>query len=291
MKKNLLLVSSAFLLVISLLLFILLFRNNKQFNENRAFRDIEKQLSFGPRIPGSLAHKKTINYISNNINDNWKVEIDSGTYYNHEITNIIAKNNNNTDDLLILGAHYDTRMYADADPLLENRTNPVLGANDGASGVALLLELSRVIPKNIEKNIWLVFFDAEDQGNIPGWDWILGSTYFVNNMQASPKSVIIVDMIGDKDLNIYKEKNSSIDLTNEIWSIANEIGYSNYFIPEYKYSMLDDHTPFINAGFKAINIIDFDYKYWHTIQDDIENVSPNSLNIVGSTLLEWLIKY
>jgi Zn-dependent M28 family amino/carboxypeptidase len=134
-----------------------------------------------------------------------------------------------------------------------------------------------------------VFFDAEDQGRIAGWDWILGSTAFVETLQSAPQAVVIVDMIGDKDLNIYREINSNPVLSDQVWSQAAQLGYEDIFINEEKYSILDDHTPFLNAGIPAINLIDFDYPAWHTIQDDLEQVSAKSLQTVGDTLLAWLL--
>ncbi|MFL7868640.1 MAG: M28 family peptidase, partial [Anaerolineales bacterium] len=94
--------------------------------------------------------------------------------------------------------------------------------------------------------------------------------------------------IGDADLNIYKERNSDQDLVDEIWNVAATLGYEHVFIPELKYSMLDDHTPFLQAGIPAVDIIDFDYPYWHTTQDTVDKVSAESLGIVGTTLLEWI---
>jgi Zn-dependent M28 family amino/carboxypeptidase len=162
------------------------------------------------------------------------------------------------------------------------------GANDGASGVAVLLELSRVLSSRLDKKIWLVFFDAEDNGNIQGQDWILGSREFVDKLEGKPDAVVIIDMIGDADLNIYWEKNSDPNLSVEIWDAANEIGYSDVFIRQYKYTIIDDHIPFVRAGIAAVDIIDFDYPYWHTTEDTPDKVSPQSLEAVGTTLLHWL---
>ncbi|HSG44146.1 MAG TPA: M28 family peptidase, partial [Anaerolineales bacterium] len=103
------------------------------------------------------------------------------------------------------------------------------------------------------------------------------------------QAVVIVDMIGDADLNIYKERNSDVQLTDEIWSIAQKLGHDTVFIPDYKYSMIDDHTPFLRAGIPAIDIIDFDYPYWHTIEDTPDKVSAASLQIVGETLQVWIM--
>jgi Zn-dependent M28 family amino/carboxypeptidase len=179
-------------------------------------------------------------------------------------------------------------MLADQDPDPNNRNQPVPGANDGASGVAVLLELARVLPESTPKSIWLVFFDAEDNGNIPGWDWILGSDSFVSELDVQPEAAIIIDMIGDSDLNIYREQNSDQDLTDEIWAVAEDLGYPEQFINTTKHQMIDDHTPFIRAGIPAVDIIDFDYPYWHTIQDTPDKVSAQSLQAVGDTLYAWL---
>ena len=131
--------------------------------------------------------------------------------------------------------------------MLPERNQPVPGANDGASGVAVLLELARTLPADIKGQVWLVFFDAEDQGNIPGWDWILGSRAFAQSLTASPDAVVVIDMIGDADLNIYQEKNSNPAITKEIWDIAAQAGYPQ-FIATPKFAMIDDHTPFLAKG-------------------------------------------
>jgi Zn-dependent M28 family amino/carboxypeptidase len=216
----------------------------------------------------------------------WQVEVQESEALGHPIQNIVAKRGD-TSPQIILGAHYDSRMFADNDPDFANHTQPVPGANDGASGVAVLLELARTLPED-SISTWLVFFDAEDNGRIAGWDWILGSREFVKNNPLQPRAVVIVDMIGDADLNIYKERNSNPDLTDEIWGVANSLGYGQQFIAEYKFSMLDDHTPFLEAGIPAVDIIDFDYPYWHTLADTPDKVSAASLEAVGKTLWTWI---
>ena len=217
----------------------------------------------------------------------WQVEVQESEALGHPIQNIVAKRGDMSPQI-ILGAHYDSRIFADNDPDPANHSQPVPGANDGASGVAVLLELARVLPEDTVP-IWLVFFDAEDNGRIEGWDWILGSREFVRNNPLQPRSVVIVDMIGDADLNIYKERNSNQELTDEIWNVAASLGYDNVFIPEYKFSILDDHTPFLEAGLPAVDIIDFDYPYWHTLQDTPDKVSAESLQAVGETLQAWIM--
>ena len=258
------------------------------FDGKRAYADVETQVAFGPRIPGSDGHANVQKWMRDElIKAGWQVEIQESQAMGHPIQNIVASRGDESPQI-ILGAHYDSRMFADNDPDPANHSLPVPGANDGASGVAVLLELARVLPKD-SVPVWLVFFDAEDNGNIDGWDWILGSTEFVKNNPIQPRAVVIVDMIGDADLNIYKETNSNTDLTNEIWGIAQNLENDTVFIPDYKFSMLDDHTPFLRAGIPAIDIIDFDYPYWHTMQDTPDKVSAGSLQAVGETLQVWIM--
>ena len=140
----------------------------------------------------------------------------------------------------------------------------------------------------LRPEIWLVFFDLEDQGRIEGYDWILGSQFFVDQLNEKPDAVIVIDMIGDEDLQIYKEKSSTQTLVNEIWQVAKDLSYEEIFSDEEKYSILDDHTPFLNAGIQAIDIIDFDYPYWHTTADTADKVSAESLEIIGNLLFAWL---
>lgn len=259
-----------------------------RFDGQRAYADVATQVAFGARMPGSEGHAKVQEWMREELESaGWQVEVQESEALGHPIQNIVARRGDASPQI-ILGAHYDTRMFADNDPDPANHSLPVPGANDGASGVAVLLELARVLPDDTVP-VWLVFFDAEDNGRIPGWDWILGSREFVRNNPLQPQAVVILDMIGDADLNIYKERNSDPDLTEEIWAVANSLGYGNVFIPEYKFSMLDDHTPFLEAGIPAVDIIDFDYPYWHTVQDTPDKVSAESLQAVGETIQTWVL--
>ena len=257
------------------------------FNGQRAYTDVKTQVAFGPRVPGMEGHAKFQEWIHSELESaGWQVEVQESEALGHPIKNIVAKRNDESPQI-IFGAHYDTRIYADSDPDPSKRKEYVPGANDGASGVAVLLELARSLPDDTVP-IWLVFFDAEDNGNIETWDWILGSREFVMNNDFQPRAVVIVDMIGDADLNIYKEYNSNPELTNEIWETAKSLGYEDKFIPDYKHSMIDDHTPFLEVGLPAIDIIDFDYAYWHTVEDTPDKVSAESMEIVGKTLWTWV---
>jgi Zn-dependent M28 family amino/carboxypeptidase len=257
------------------------------FEEEKAFEHVLTQVAFGPRIPGTIGSSYLQNYLISELSDGgWIVEKQEFIYKNTSINNIIAKNSPSHPNI-ILGTHYDTRILSDRDPDPDKRTTPVPGANDGASGTAILLELSRHLLKN-DQNIWIVFFDAEDQGNIDGWDWSVGSQYFAENLTNYPEEVIIIDMVGDKDLNIYYEINSSTALSQRIWKIADETGYSEVFIKKEKYSIIDDHLPFIDKEIPAVLIIDIDYEMWHTTQDDVNYVSAESLGKVGNVILKYL---
>ncbi len=262
-----------------------------EFDGERALSFVEYQVSLGPRTPNSEGHAKIVDWLQRDLTEQgWLVELQEVSGLDEPIRNIVAYRDEIDADVpwYIIGAHYDTRIFADRDPNPENRTRPVPGANDGASGVAVLLELARTIPEDYPAEVWLVFFDAEDNGRIQGRDWILGSRAFVETLDDYPDAVIIVDMIGDAHLNIYMEKNSHQGLTAEVWGQAAKLGYSDYFISTEKHSIVDDHTPFLQAGIPAIDIIDFDYPYWHTVEDTVDKVSAQSLKIVGDTLLAWL---
>lgn len=262
-----------------------------EFDGDRAFKDLEYQVNLGPRVLGSKAHEQAREWIlQKNKDSGWNVEIQTANINGQEIFNIIAMREMDQNlPWVIIGAHYDSRMFADRDPMFENRIQPVPGANDGASGVSVLLEFARVLPTNLGANVWLVFFDAEDNGNLPGGEWILGSRVFVESLEGKPDAVVIVDMIGDSDLNIFIEKYSDQNMSQEIWEIAADLGYENQFIAAPKHRIIDDHLPFVQAGIQAVDIIDFDYPYWHTVADTVDKVSADSLKIVGDVLLEWVM--
>jgi Zn-dependent M28 family amino/carboxypeptidase len=258
------------------------------------------QMNFGARPAGSAAARVTGDYILAQLKESqWKTESQEFTFRNVPVRNIIGKNGEGRGPVIILGAHYDTRPRADHDKMHPDQ--PVPGANDGASGVAVLLELARTLDLSKLKNeVWLVFFDAEDNGDLSGcvvapppcdnapWHWSVGAEYFAESLKVKPEVVVVVDMIGDADQNIYFEQNSDKALQQQLWGIAARLGFEKQFIAQYKWSMEDDHTPFLRRGIRAIDIIDFDYPYWHTIQDTTDKVSGESLGRVGKVLQTWL---
>jgi glutaminyl-peptide cyclotransferase len=274
-----------FLLTLVGIYFYLNYSSGNQFNNFRAFQDIRFQVSLGPRTIGSIAHSKAIQYISHELKlSHWNVSLQSTQWKGYPIKNIIASKFESPPEIII-GAHFDSRSVASRENSIIKQTVP--GANDGASGVAILLELSRCL-SNHNYPLWLVFFDAEDDGGINNREWIMGSKAFVSALGSKPEAVIILDMVGDKDLGIYMEQNSNFQLTEEIWKSGKSLGYSNVFLDTIKYNLLDDHSSFLEVGIPAALVIDFDYPYWHTSNDTLDKVSASSLGIVGNTILRWL---
>ena len=259
-----------------------------QFSGEKAFAHVEAQMAFGPRPAGSDANRRTGDYILAELRQlGWQTETQEFTYLDTPVRNLIGKSGLGQGPVVIIGAHYDTRPHADQDsaaPLA-----PVPGANDGASGAAVLLELARALDSAKLKNeIWLAFFDAEDNGHIKGWEWIVGSKYMAGNLTITPEAMILADMIGDADQQIYYEENSDSVLSVQLFEIAADLGYGEQFIPQLKYAMYDDHIPFRDLGIPAVDLIDFDYPYWHTTADTADKVSAASLERVGRVIEVYL---
>lgn len=255
------------------------------FDGQLAYEQAWAQCAFGSRPTGSEAGRKTGDYIASQLERlGWQVKTEEFDYRDLSVRNIIGKRGEGS--VIILGAHYDTRPLADRDPQVPDQ--PILGGNDGASGVAVLLELARVLPTyHLENEIWLAFFDAEDRGHIDGWPFSVGARHTAQNLEIQPTYVIVLDMVGDAQQEIYYERNSDPQLRGKIWDIARGLGYEE-FIAEEKYSIIDDHTPFLEVGISAVDIIDFDYPFWHTTEDTCDKISPESLERVGRVMVKLL---
>ncbi|MCC6803936.1 MAG: M28 family peptidase [Anaerolineae bacterium] len=205
---------------------------------------------------------------------------------------------------IIIGAHYDSRIFADHDTDAEKHLDPMPGANDGGSGVGVLLELARVISQNYTANneIRLVFFDAEDNGHIEPWasllpatsGFIIGSALYASGLNLEQENIefmLLVDMVGDTDQQMPIESysnQSAPEIAAGIWATAADLGYAEQFITTPRSPITDDHLPFIQRGIPSVDIIDLDYPYWHTTEDTIDKVSPESLERVGRTLIAYL---
>jgi Zn-dependent M28 family amino/carboxypeptidase len=261
----------------------------KRFSGKAALKHVQAQMAFGPRPVGSEANRRTGDYIMRTLEANgWRTEAQEFAWLGLKVRNIIGRKGKGP--TIILGAHYDTRPVADSDP--SDRTIPVPGANDGGSGTAVLLELSRVLDKSVtdRAEIMLAFFDAEDRGGLNGWQWCVGSRYLAANLDVRPQYVLVVDMIGDDDQRIYYEWTSTLWLQEKVWRVAADLGYQQHFIAQHRHSILDDHSSFQQWSIPAALIIDFDYPYWHTRYDTLDKISADSLQRVGDVLETMLEK-
>ena len=255
---------------------------------------LQAQCDMGVRPPGSAAHEKCKAYILQQLTPNVdKVDTQAFPYHDPDrkvtlhLTNIIGVINPTAAKKVLLFTHWDTRPTADQD--LDHKDKPILGADDGASGTATLLELARVLhAKRPTVGVILLFVDGEDWG--PGENRMyLGSLYFAARPGAyKPAYAILLDMIGQKDLQIHREEGSQLqhpELNDKVWSAAAALGYGSQFPNSpIGQGIGDDHVPFNAAGIPAIDLIDFDYPYWHTLQDTPDKCSPQSLKAVGDVM-------
>lgn len=264
-----------------------------QFDGERAYKHVQAQVAFGPRPVGSDALVKTAEYIETNLQSvGWHTTRVTGEFRGVPVLNILAETGRATRapaGKVLIGAHFDTRPMADRDAVAARRNEPILGANDGASGVAILLELARVYdPARSHYDVVLAFFDAEDRGGIEGWPFSVGADIVAEQWAPKLSAMILVDMVGDSDLQVFYEANSDPKLMADIWGAARQLGYEQWFVPQVRYTLMDDHVPFLQRGVPAGDIIDFDYAYWHTTEDTADKVSPKSLEMVGRVLLQYL---
>jgi len=288
-----------------------------QFNSTYAYNNIQSQLDFGFRIPGTNESLECANWINTEMQ-----EYGESALYNFSIDeipchNIITRINPNMSQIVIFAAHYDSRAVAEKDPNDSLHNTPILGANDGGSGVAVLMEMARVLAaSNINWNIsfWFVFFDAEDQGpnlgisGINGWDWCEGSMWMIDEMKNQPSkyfredqsldtihSFILFDMVGGYNLKFIHESHSNDNLLQNVFEIGNSLDYEDNFpLEDTKYSIMDDHVPFAQEGIPTLDLVikfwdlDCGWPYHHTSEDTLDNISHNSLKITGRTVLQYI---
>ncbi len=281
------------------------------FDGARAFRQLTTQYDFGARVPGSAAHRQCGDYLVRQLKqyaDNIGVQEFSYTDrrragVSYRGRNIIASFNSAPEEKyrIMLCAHWDSRPWADKDPDSARRNQPVPGANDGASGVAVLLEMARIIHERpLPFGVDIVLFDLEDIGDYgadAGSDTLnpfsIGAEVFANsNANYRPAWGILLDMIGDKDLTIKREQFSAEHarpLQDKIWQIAKSQKLSA-FIDAPGEAILDDHIPFLRQGVPVVNLIDFDYPAWHTVGDTPDQCSPESLQQIGDLLVRLLYR-
>jgi glutaminyl-peptide cyclotransferase len=273
-------------------------RAPREFDGQTAFGYIEKQIGWGPRIPGTKAHDQMGNWLDSLLRQRADTLVVQS--WNHvtagrdtlRLRNFIARFNPSAQKRILLLAHWDSRPRADS-PLSRDSTKPVLGANDGGSGVALLLGVADVLKRAPPAiGVDLLFVDGEDYGDfskVPA-DVLIGSRYYgAHQLPGSPPLyAVLFDLIGDKDLQIYQEGNSLVgapEVVELVWDTAKDLGYGGYFIASPKHTLIDDHLELQKAGIRAIDVVDFDYPAWHTVYDTIDKVSAASLQVVGDVAM------
>jgi hypothetical protein len=276
-----------------------------QFDGNFAYDMIKKQVDFGPRNPGSIGHSLTKKFLVDELNKyTGQVIEQSFEYpgYNEKLslTNIIGRINPTNKNRIFFCAHWDSRPRAEKDKNESNRTKPIPGANDGASGVGILIELAKIIKENkIDYGVDIIFFDGEDYGEEHDLNnYCLGAKYFaVNKIENfNPHFGILLDLVGDIEAKFYKEGTSlqyARDIVDLVWNLAEKINASRFSVFESS-PVYDDHIPLNQAGIKTINIIDSDLigadtgnerrNYWHTQNDDMKNIGVETLSEVGAVL-------
>jgi len=281
------------LLLLGLLSFSGIEASSLEFDAEHAFQYLIRQCEFGPRNPGSKGHENAKRYLISELKRYSEDVVAQEFEYKDKqkvfnLTNIIARFGKKGREKILLAAHWDTRPFAEHDPNPKKRDTPILGANDGASGVSVLLELARVLKtKPPENEIFIVLFDGEDYGRSTD-EMFLGSRYFADNMEKwKPDYGILLDMIGDKELDLPIEQFSlraAPELTRRVWQTAMDLGLDAFHM-KLGPAIMDDHISLIEAGVPCIDIIDFDYPHWHTTADTPDKCSPDSLESVGKLIL------
>jgi len=262
---------------------------------DRAFSYLRDQCTMGPRYPGSPGHDQLILYLQTFLTERAdsvrldRFSLTDTTGVEHDLTNIIAMFKPDHRSRVLFCCHFDTRPISDEARIESDRVVPVPGANDGASGVAVLMEIAGLLAdREPPVGVDLVFFDGEDNPS----EMLLGSKMFAEtHRDYKPLFGILVDMVGDSDLQIKKEQYSEMvapEIVNRVWRKAAALGYGKVFQTETGYAIIDDHIPLLRSGIRCIDIIDFDYPYWHTPEDTPDKCSPESLRIISEVLLSLL---
>lgn len=281
---------------------------NLRFSPDSAYSYIETQVEFGPRVPGTEAHRLCGDWLTEKLKSfGAEVTEQKSTLTTFDGTripmrNIFARVNPDAEQRVLLLAHWDCRPWADQDPDPEKRKNPVDGANDGASGTGVILELARVFSQESEgTGIDILLCDAEDWGEENNDEsWAMGARYFVENPIYEgymPSSAILLDMVGAHDATFMREYFSQLAnpiLADKIWAIAHSLGYDNMFVNKMGSAINDDHVELIKGGIPAIDIIDYRegegfYSGWHTSSDNMHTISKETLKAVGTVIEKYIL--
>jgi glutaminyl-peptide cyclotransferase len=274
-------------------------RPPREFDGQAAFEYLKQQVAFGPRVPGTEAHENMANWLDSLLRQ--RADTVLVQQWNHVTTrgdtlplrNFIARFNPGATKRLLFLAHWDSRPVSDS-PVSRDSSHAVIGANDGGSGVALLLGVADVLKRNPPAiGVDLLFVDGEDYGDFTKTpsDVLIGSRYYAGHQPpgSPPLYAVLFDLVADKDLQIYQEGNSLIgapEVVELVWDTAKDLGYSGYFVSSPRHTLIDDHLELQKAGIRAIDVVDFDYPPWHTQYDTIDKVSAATLQVVGDVAVQ-----
>ncbi len=285
------------------------------FNSDSAYSYVEDQVALGPRVPGSAAAQECASYISTELRrhgaDSVRLQPGVVRAYNGDvlkINNVMGSFNPGANRRILLAAHYDTRPWADSDANEDFRTSPIPGANDGGSGVGVLLEIARQLGQRQPGiGVDMLFVDAEDYGQASGFSnhdesWCIGTQYWVQNLpyatDSLPAYAIVLDMVGGMDAKFHREyfsNQAAPEIVDRVWSTAAQSGYSDRFINKEGGIVIDDHYFIAKAGIPAIDIVESKNDQsksfpttWHTMADDMDHIDKSSLKAVGQTVLNLI---
>lgn len=268
-----------------------------RFDGAAAFELVERQVAFGPRVPGTPGHRAMAEWLQEYLSERADtlivqrfdhVTVDGETL---SLVNYLARFRSIGSSPLLLLAHWDTRPISEQAQDESDRERPVPGANDGASGAAVLLQLADMLHREAPpRSVDILLVDGEDYGDFAdGRDVFLGSRYFAENPpeEYSVEYGVLLDMVGDRDLRLPVEGYSNQrapEVVDRVWGLAQRMGFGDVFQREVGTWVNDDHIPLNDAGIPTINIIDFTYPYWHTPEDTPDKVSASSLGVVGAVM-------
>lgn len=273
------------------------------FDRERAWSDLVELCSLGPRAHGTTGYRACQDLLRRRLREAGATVRE--TTFEHQgvrdtaptvFTNISGRFGPPEGEWILLGTHYDTRLWADEDPDPRRRAEPIQGANDGGSGVAVFLEVARVLSEHPPAlGVEIVFFDGEDYGPRGSPDYFLGSRHLARTWEthhgaSRPLYAIVLDMVGDADLRFHRDARAQREhawLNDHLWAAARRLGHGEH-VTERTLGVTDDHTALQDMGIPATLLIDFEFPAWHTAADTLELCSPDSLAVTGRIVLESL---
>ncbi|MFN3980018.1 MAG: M28 family peptidase [Caldilinea sp.] len=273
---------------------------NEPFSGEKALANVSRQLSYGPRITGTEASLQTGDWLVEQLRLlGWDVVIQPFTIneqvQGRNIVGVRSPTSRPGAPVIILATHYDTRLAADADPDPARRQEPTPGANAGASGPAILLELARTLDiEATQHTICLAFFDAEANGGLPGWDANIGSQLFVESLPgsvprcAAPRFVVGLDQVGAVDQRFFQNETGDVALNSALWRVASTLGLAARFPDQSRPMPLSITAAFLDAGIPTADLMSTDYPYRATMADTLDKLSADTLSVAGQVLETWL---